>query len=105
MEFDRRKGWRGPITNKKYSDNWNSNLKDIKIEKLLNWNLAIVKKINKFNLEIETDNKERGIIEYNDVSWIKGSFNELFNLGDIIYVQKKKNLNFILKQNLKIVFM
>ena len=98
MEFDRRKGWRGPITNKKYSDNWNSNLKDIKIEKLLNWNLAIVKKINKFNLEIETDNKERGIIEYNDVSWIKGSFNELFNLGDIIYVQKKKNLNFILKQ-------
>jgi len=92
MEFDRRKGWRGPITNKKYSDNWNSNLKDIKIEKLLNWNLAIVKKINKFNLEIETDNKERGIIEYNDVSWIKGSFNELFNLGDIIYVQKKKKI-------------
>ena len=29
-EYDRRKGWRGPISNKKLTDEWNKNLKKYK---------------------------------------------------------------------------
>ena len=32
------------------------------LEKSIGWNLAIVKKINKFSVEIETEKKNQGII-------------------------------------------
>ena len=71
VSYDKRKGWRGPLLNKKYSSNWQENLKKFYLEKSINWNLAIVKKINKFSVEIETDQKTKGFIEYKDLSWIK----------------------------------
>ena len=57
-EYDKRKGWRGPILNKKITDKWNKNLKKYKLEKTIGWDLAIVKKINKFSVEIETEKKK-----------------------------------------------
>ena len=45
---------------------------------------------------------EEGVIEYKDISWTKKEFNELFSKGDIIYVQKKSNNKFSLKQLPKI---
>ena len=69
--FDRRKGWKGPLLNKKYSKNWSDSLKKNYLEKSIGWNLAIVKKINKFSLEIETDKKIKGIIDYQNLSWIR----------------------------------
>ena len=58
-EYDKRKGWRGPILNKKITDKWNKNLKKYKLEKTIGWDLAIVKKINKFSVEIETEKKTK----------------------------------------------
>ena len=58
-EYDKRKGWRGPILNKKITDQWNKNLKKYKLEKTIGWDLAIVKKINKFLVEIETEKKTK----------------------------------------------
>ena len=61
IEYDQRKGWRGSLTNKKYK-NWTSNLEKFKIEKSINWNLAIVRNLNKFSADIELETKKKGKI-------------------------------------------
>ncbi len=33
VEFDKKKGWRGPLLNKKYNSNWKKNLKEFELEK------------------------------------------------------------------------
>ncbi len=96
--YDRRKGWRGSIVNKKISDDWNTNLEKYKLEKTINWKLAIIKEINKFSAEIETENNVQGKINYEDVSWTKKELNEIFKKGDVVYVKKIKNNLYSLKQ-------
>ena len=98
IAYDKRKGWRGPLDNKVYSEEWSKDLKKFKLEKVLNWDLAIVKNINKFSIEIETDKNETGIIEYKDINWIKKETSEIFKKGDIIFVKKIKKGIYSLKQ-------
>ncbi len=98
ISYDKRKGWRGAILNKKYSINWSDGLKKIKLEKSINWQLAIVKKIKKFSVEIEAENKLKGFIKYENISWTKKELNELFKPGDIIYVENINKDNFALRQ-------
>ncbi len=98
MAYDKRKGWRGPLYNKVYSEEWSKDLKKFKLEKVLDWDLAIVKNINKFSIEIETDKNETGIIEYKDINWIKKETSEIFKKGDIIFVKKIKKGIYSLKQ-------
>ena len=100
-KYDQRKGWRGPLTNKKYK-NWSKELESFKLEKSINWDIAIIKKINKFSILIETEKKIDGVINYENISWTKKEFNELFKIGDIIYVKKLKNDYYELKQLPKI---
>ncbi len=102
IAYDKRKGWRGPITNKIYNSEWKQDLEKYKLENSINWKLAIVKKINKFSSEIETEDNIKGIIEYQSISWTKKEFNKLFKLGDIIYVENIKENIFNLKQLPKI---
>ena len=97
-KYDKRKGWRGPILNKKINDGWNKNLEKYKLEKTIGWELAIIKKINKFSVEIETENKIIGKIRYKDLSWIKKELNKIFKKGDIVYVKNIKDNLFNLKQ-------
>ena len=98
ISYDKRKGWRGPIVNKKYSIKWADDLKKFKLEKSINWQLAIVKKIKKFSVEIETDSESKGFIKYENISWTKKELNELLKLGDIIYVENIGKDNFALRQ-------
>ncbi len=100
--YDQRKGWRGPLTNKIYNNNWNKDLKKFDLENSIDWSIAIVKKINKFSVEIETQNKIEGIIEYKDISWTKKELKNLLRPGDVIYVKKVKDKKFSLKQLPKI---
>ena len=72
------------------------------LEKSINWKLAIVRKIYKFSVAIETRDKENGVIDYNDISWTKKEFNELFKIGDVIYVKAKNDNKYSLKQIPKI---
>ena len=46
LNYDRRKGWRGPLINKKYSKNWFNGLDKFRLEKSINWTLGIVKKVD-----------------------------------------------------------
>ena len=102
ISYDKRKGWRGPITNKVYNDNWYKDLDKYELEKSIYWEIAIVKEVNQFTTIIETENKTQGTIEYKDITWTKKEFQDLLNKGDIIYV-KKINKNFYsLKQLPKI---
>jgi len=98
IEYDRRKGWRGPIANKKISKNWNNNLKEYELENSIGWKIAIIKKINQSSLEIETNDKNKGLINSNGVSWTKKKIGDLFNVGDVIYVKKTDDNFYELKQ-------
>ena len=102
ISYDQRKGWRGPLTNKIYNSNWNKDLKKFNLEKSIGWSLAIVKKINKFSAEIETEDKIQGVIKYKDISWTKKEFKNLLQPGDIIYVKKISDKQFSLQQLPKI---
>ena len=98
ISYDKRKGWRGALTNKKYSKNWNNDLKKFNLEKSISWELAIVKKLNKFSAEIETEKKLNGKIKFQDISWTKKEFNKLLKVGDIIYVKRINENTYSLKQ-------
>ena len=86
------------LDNKVYNKEWSKDLKKFKLEKVFNWDFAIVKNINKFSIEIETDKNETGIIEYKDINWIKKETSEIFKKGDIIFVKKIKKGIYSLKQ-------
>ena len=58
--------------------------------------------MNQFSAEIETSNKLKGSIKYNDISWTKKEFEELLRVGDIIYTKKIGENEFSLKQIPKI---
>ncbi|MEC6986937.1 MAG: transglycosylase domain-containing protein, partial [Pseudomonadota bacterium] len=98
IAYDKRKGWRGPLTNKIYNLDWKKDLEKYKLENSLNWKLAIVKKINKFSAEIETEDNIKGVIKYQNISWTKREFNKLLKPGDVIYVEKIKENIFNLRQ-------
>ncbi len=98
ISYDQRKGWRGPLTRTIYNSKWNKDLEKFDLEKSIDWSLAIVKNINKFSAEIETEDKIEGVIEYKDISWTKKEFKNLLQPGDIIYVKKIKNRKFSLQQ-------
>ena len=96
--YDKRRGWRGPILKDRNIDNWTNGLEKLILEKSINWELAIIKKIDKFSVEIETKKKLVGIIRYENISWTKKEFNELFDIGDVVYVENINDNIFALRQ-------
>ena len=98
ISYDKRKGWRGPLLRNKELNNWRDKLDKFRLEKSINWDLAIVKKIDKLFIEIETENKLNGIIKYENISWIKKEFNDFLKIGDIIYVKNIGENIFALRQ-------
>ncbi len=98
VEFDKKKGWRGPLLNIKYTTNWSKNLKNYKLEQSIGWKLSIIKNINRFSVDIETIDGNQGVIEFSSINWTKKNFQELFEIGDVIYAQKIKNNKYNLKQ-------
>ena len=98
QEFDKRKGWRGPLSNIKKYKNWKKDLKDLNLEKSLGWELAVITRIDKFETVIKTQNDDNGAINFNDIDWTRKEFKKLFKIGDIIYVKKLSDGNYSLKQ-------
>ena len=98
LEFDKRKGWRGPLTNIKKNENWKDDLVKFNLEKSLEWELAVVNRIDKFESIIETLSGKKGVINFNDIDWTRKEFKKLFKIGDVIYVKKVSDGNYSLKQ-------
>ena len=98
IDFDKKKGWRKPLLNKKYNSNWSKNLEDYELEDSIGWKLSIVKKVNRFSVKIETVDKIEGIIEFSSIDWTKKKFKDFLNVGDIIYAEKIKDNKYNLRQ-------
>ncbi len=103
--FDRRKGWRGPITNKNDNFNWRIQIDNLKIDKSLNWKIAEVTGITDDYLSIKIlDKKTTGKIYKNNISWIvkKENLVSKFKLGDVIFVANNEKNSWVIKQYPKI---
>ena len=99
LEYDKRKGWRGPLFNSNETkENWRSVLKKYKLESSLDWEIAIVKKIEKFSVNIVTENSKPGIIRYENTNWIKKDFDKILKVNDVIYVKKINKNTYSLQQ-------
>ena len=108
QDYDKRHGWRGPITNKIKDKNWKKKLDKFKIDPTLNWKLAEIIDLNnseiKFNLIQNEKNRFSGSIKLQNIKWTipKNKFiKDRYNLGDIIFV-KKENGKWNLKQYPKV---
>ena len=98
IEYDRRKGWRGPLANLSKNQEWYKSINKFKIEKSIGWKIAIVKEVAKFYIKIQTEDKKIGKINYEHASWIKNDLDETFKIGDIIYVKELDDQFYSLQQ-------
>ncbi len=99
--YDRRHGWRGPVSNKLRNSNWKEELAKIKIDSTLNWVFAEITDISKEELFIKIiDTKKSDKIEADKIKWAIGKdIFRTFEIGDIIFVKRnKKEKNWELKQ-------
>ena len=102
--YDRRHGWRGPITNKFKDNNWEEVIESTKIDKTLKWKFAEVNEVeeNKINIQI-LDEKNKGFISASKIKWaIKGDVSKSFEIGDIVYVKEATTGEWELKQYPKV---
>ena len=99
IEYDKRKGWRGPILNiKDFNNDWFLELDKYELEKTIEWEIAIVQDLSDSRAKIEIGNGKKGVIKLENVSWTKKNLKELFKIGDVIYVKKIDENNYSLKQ-------
>ena len=99
-EYDKRQGWRGPITNIFKNENWMNLIKNLPIDETLNWEVAKVLNIAEKNSQIEIiSNKNNHQIVFENLKWTRRkNFKELFEVGDLIFVKKNSKGKWILKQ-------
>ena len=97
-EYDRRRGWRGPITNKDKNKNWKSIIGQYKLDPTLNWQIVEISSLNEKEIKFEKINKERtdnkGLLLAKNIQWANPknkSIEDMFEKGDIIFVKKEKN--------------
>ena len=50
------------MTNIKKLEKWNKKVDKFRLERSVNWDLAIVKKIDKFSIEIETEYEKKELL-------------------------------------------
>jgi penicillin-binding protein 1A len=96
-DYDRRRGWRGPITNKLKNKNWKTKIEQFKLDPSLKWELAEVISLenNEIRFKILNKKKEKiGAIISKDFKWTtpkKKTVKDTFKIGDIIFIKNEKN--------------
>ncbi len=98
--YDKRHGWRGPITNKISDNNWENKLKEIKIDPTLKWEFVEITNISDQGLTIKKlKNNKKNYIKVSNLKWaIKKDIFVSFKVGDIIFAKEIKKNNWELKQ-------
>ncbi len=96
-DYDKRHGWRGPITNKIKNKNWKTITEKYKLDPTLNWEYAEIIEINNLEIKFKLLNKKKeilGTISKDKIKWVlsKKNISDKFKIGDIIFVKKEKNL-------------
>ncbi len=97
--YDRRHGWRGPITNKLKDKNWEKKLNQYILDPTLNWKKAEVTEINENYVVLKLEKNLNAKIFKSNLNWaIKNkTIADVFEIGDIIFI-KKNNNSWSLKQ-------
>ena len=107
-DYDKRHGWRGPLTNKIKNKNWEQVVKKFKLDPTLQWKFAEVININPSSIDFRIiDDKKKnieGVITKNSLKWTipnKKLLSDVYKIGDIIFV-KNENKFWKIKQYPKI---
>ncbi len=96
-QYDRRHGWRGPITNSTTTKLWKEKIEKFKLDPTLNWNFAEILKINEKGIEFkllkEKNNTDIKFLKLSDIKWTlnKKKISDVHKTGDVIFVKKEKN--------------
>ena len=102
-KYDRRHGYRGPITNTK-KFNWEKKVGNLKIDPTLNWKLVQITEVsdNKIIFK-DLKNEFDGQLLKDQFKWaIKKKVQDRFKIGDVIFVKKNSNNSWSLKQYPKV---
>ena len=96
--YDRRNGWRGPITNKFKETKWKEKIDKINLDPTLNWKKAEIIEINLDSILVTFDNNKKKILKKN-LQWAlrKKEITSVFEVGDFIFIKNEKK-EWILKQ-------
>ena len=96
-DYDRRRGWRGPITNKIKNKNWEKKISQYKLDPTLNWYFAEIISLNDNEINFRTIDKKKiilGNLSLKNLKWTtprKKNIQEVHKVGDIIFIKKEKN--------------
>ncbi len=106
-EYDRRHGWRGPITNKQKNTNWKKKISRFKLDPTLNWEVVEISELSDTEIKFKSPYEKRkisGRLSLNSLKWSLSknrSIKDKHSLGDIIFVKKIKD-KWVLKQYPKV---
>ncbi len=106
-DYDRRKGWRGAITNKIKNKNWQKKISQYKLDPTLKWKFAEIISIDDDKIRFEIIDKKKkleGKLFLKNIKWTipkKKLIKDVHKVGDIIFV-KKNNNNWLIKQYPKV---
>ena len=105
-EYDRRRGWRGPITNKVKNKNWEKLISNLKLDPTLNWDIAEITSLseNKINFKLINKKKIYGKIFPKNYKWTirnKKSLEKVHEQGDLIFVKRDNDI-WLIKQYPKV---
>ena len=106
-DYDRRKGWRGAITNKFKNKNWKEIISQYKLDPTLNWQFAEIISIDDSKIQfvtIDKKNKVKRDLSLNNIKWTiprNKKIKDVHNIGDIIFVKNNKN-SWMVKQYPKV---
>lgn len=103
--YDRRHGWRGPITNLRedrgddWADNWRQRLADVELPPGYGtWEPALVLNVSRTEAQIGFADGRRGVIPFEHLQWARRwlpdqrftnppqSVEDVLNLGDVVFV-------------------
>ena len=92
--YDKRRGWRGPITNKLTNSNWENKIKNFNLDPTLKWKKGEIVLLTNEDITVKLLNKKQIKINKPNLNWaLKGKeINKVFKLGDFIFVKKEKNI-------------
>ncbi len=98
VAYDKRRGWRGPITNKIKNKNWEEKILQYKLDPTLDWKFVEIVSMTDDEIIFKSINKQnnyKGNIFLENIKWTlknKKSIKDTHNIGDIIFVKKEKNI-------------
>ncbi|MBL6758881.1 MAG: PBP1A family penicillin-binding protein, partial [Pelagibacteraceae bacterium] len=97
-DYDKRRGWRGPISNKINNKNWEKKISTYKLDPTLKWHFAEIISLEqsqlKFNIIDKLEKNREGILTLKNLEWSipnNKKIKDIHKIGDIIFIKKENN--------------